>query len=197
VALQQPEHLIDPLTGIVSLFLVPFHLSRLHGPFQAPDEDLIHLPAGMPFPLLPGGEPVEIQLVGGMTPDEIGPSCGFEPNSSLGQESWWRWAAYAYTPCGWYSWPTPFFRSGKLNSLNLGLDGQDADRSYEVIREFLLRELGEEGCESGLRSRGWGPFRAPREAVRRYSKWIFPWGSVSVGYEPRDWGAQMGVAWGR
>ncbi|MCO5297743.1 MAG: hypothetical protein M9921_12880 [Fimbriimonadaceae bacterium] len=187
--------MIDAETGEVELVLVPFHLKRLHGPLVG-DLEGTGGPAGLPFPLLPNADPIVLRLRPGMTPDEIAMVSPFEPNSSLGNESWWRWHAYAWTPFGWSPWPTPHFYGGHLGYL--GLDGSDGPTAHSRMRAMLdygEREFGEPG--EGLRV-GWFRSRKarPGETPGAYV-WKREWGSVVIGLEPRDHQPVLGVKWNR
>ena len=194
MAYEPPATLIDPVTGAVTLRLVPHHLERLHGAYpkgSTPTEDAKTL--GLPFPFLPNARPIDLLLRGGMTPGQIGSRGGFEKNSSDGTTRWWRWAAYASTPFGWVDLITPFFktegiwsrlfRRDRLSVLTFQRLGRDAQASFDAMEAWLRQELG-----------------SPSEAApARTGKrtWTFPWGSVDLYREPRDGDAAMAVRWHR
>ena len=168
-----PARLVDPTRGTVSLRLIPFYVERLHKGAELADAAALSI--GLPFPFLKDSEPLDLLLQSGMTTGTIAShGGGFEPNSSLGSRSWWRWAAYALTPFGWVTFPTPFFDNGRLTELTLQRHGKTPAENHAVMREWLTRELGDAS----------GP-----------ASWLFEWGEVKLYRDARDGEAQMRVVW--
>jgi hypothetical protein len=194
--IESPPWLIDKDTGEVWLRLVPFHLQRLHGDWPA-EIDMTDEATriGLPFPLLPNADLVDLKLRPGMTPNDIGPAAGFEANSSLGKSSWRRWAAYARTTFGWCAWPTPFFTDGRLTSVQFDRQGSDEGQNFRSMEEALILDLGNPNNCKSIKSR-W-PFKAPSAVHEQRREWEFVWGNVTLGFEPRDWMAQLSVGWHR
>ena len=161
-----PERFIDVDTGWVMLRITPMHLTRLHGPWP---KDLVRqqdvaIKAGEAFPLLPGASPVDMTLCPGMTPDELEMGTVFEPNSSLGDTSWYRWLAYIGTPFGWANDATPFFEEGRLVSLKINPPGEIYETGFERMAAYLLGVLG------------------PPARDDKMKQWTFPWGEVQMYY---------------
>jgi hypothetical protein len=188
-----PDRLIDRSNGTVILRLVPHYLERLHGA-SGVDESVDFRALGLPFPFLRGGRSFDITLRQGMSPSAIGSVGGFEPNSSLGVRSWWRWASYALTPFGWAAHPTSFFDNGRLSMVQLDRVGNLPNQSFDAIVSWLVRELGEPpestvGAMSPSHTMGNHPPEPPRR------QWVYPWGSVTAFFEARDGDARLSVAW--
>ena len=192
MAFEAPTKLIDPVAGTVAIRLVPFHRESLHGASSegpSPEGDDAR-PLGLPFRFLPDARPIDLVLHGGMSPADIGSRGGFEPNSSLGRTSWWRWGACALTPFGWAISTTPFFeeerrwlglRRRKLpTNLTIRRAGE-AEEGFNAIEAWLRRELGNPSEPTDIRP--------------HHRTWHFPWGGVHLYYEPRDGKAEMGVRW--
>lgn len=186
--------LIDAEQGTATLRLYPFHLKRLHGPWPSEVSPSEATPLGLHFPLLPNSSPVDVHLKGGQTPEEVGPSDLIEPNSELKDLSWWRWHGYARTPLGWVSFPTPFFRSGRLEQITLTLSTEESNPTgFDRAERILIEELGPPTeSVSGKRFNLWPGRPAWGHHQRR---WRFDWGTVSLYYEVRDWNLQIGVLW--
>lgn len=164
------------------LRLVPFYLARLHGADVSGElADPDHVRFDLPFPFLRGAEPMDVVLRAGITPAAIAQSGGgFEPNSSLGPTSWWRWASYALTPFGWVTFPVAFFTDGVLTEVSLERHGRTRDENFEAMKSWLYHEIGDPTTATSLASLAWS----------------FEWGSARLSFEPRDGAAQLRVAWG-
>jgi hypothetical protein len=163
------------------LRLVPFYLDRLHGPdVRGERADSDHVRFDLPFPFLRDAEPIDVVLGPGMTPAAIAKNGGgFEPNSSLGATSWWRWASYAITPFGWVAFPVAYFTNGVLSEVSLGRHGSTPERNFEATKTWLRQEIG-----------------APPTVPSADSMlWTFRWGTMTLSFEPRDGTAQLRVAW--
>jgi len=173
-----PSRLIDRTDGTVLLRLVPFYLARLHGSDDRADPDHV---LGLPFPFLRAAKDIDVVLRHGMTTAAIAEfGGGFEPNSSLGATSWWRWASYALTPFGWVAHPTPFFTDGRLSSVSLRRHGGTPEENFAAIDDWMRREIGAPAAPIEPRSRSW----------------TFCWGAVALAFEPRDGDAELGIWWG-
>lgn len=188
-----PPRLIDGETGVVTFRLYPYHLQRLHGSWPGEVSEAQATPEGLPFPLLPGSTPVELSLRRGMTPAQVSPRDLFEPNSDLGKVAWWRWHAYAKTSVGWDPFPTPFFTSNRLTQLQINPRVPDGLSGFETVLPILTSELGRpheqnEGTEKP-------PYRGAPEWHATYRGWKFPWGTVYLHFEPRDWTLQVTIEW--
>lgn len=183
--------LIDPVTGIVTLRLAPFHLDRLYGPLPV---ETIPRDARLPFPFLQDAAPVDVSLQGGMSPKDMRTPFEFRNSGSLDRNSWWSWAAFALTPLGWSRWPTPFFTDGKLTQIQLDIVADSDDASFDAMAQYMEATFGWL-CQRTLGRAGWGPFRYPTEASRRVIRAALPWGTVSAYYEGRDFSAQLRVTW--
>jgi hypothetical protein len=141
--MERPSRFIDAETGEVEIVLCPHHLERLHGAWDGPTNDATS-DAGLPFPLLPGATALTVRLHGGMSPEEIKHVSPLEPNSALGSTSWFRWHAYALLPYGWSAWPTPFFKHGRLKSVQFDIVGDEGqDHRLSRLRETVVIEMGE------------------------------------------------------
>jgi hypothetical protein len=190
-----PPSLIVPETGQVTLRLYPYHLERRHGPWPVganPDEARR---LGLPFPFLPGAEPVEVRLRGGLTPQEVGPASLFHRNSSLGRTVWWDWDAYARTPFGWDPFPTVFFESGRLVGLALNPRGAETAEAFTRIERTLAAEIGPAHEASEIETDGrFGP-PPNRPWLRWIRRWRFDWGEVALYHEARDWTLEVSVRW--
>lgn len=191
--MDRPAHLIDPTTGDVVLCLLTFHLDRIHGPYCGNHEDQASQ-AGLPFPLLTDADPIQLTVRPGMTPQEISSLSPIEPNSSLGNCSWWRWHAYAWTPFGWSLWPTPTFKRGRLSNLSFDVhDGGSVDSRLSALRVYVEDELGP---PDETLHKGWfASLRSPNRGQPSGFKWNRTWGQVTVWLEPRDGEPQLSISW--
>ena len=193
--MDRPAHLFDPDTGVVELVLYPFHLDRLHGRYLGPREDAATC-AGLPFPMLQNSEPIRLCLTPGLTPEEIAAVSPFERNSSLGNRSWWRWHAYAWTPFGWSTFPTPHFYSDRLGTITFGVHGSGSvEVRLNEVKSYVEAELGEPDeilCRGIARNPTAKPGDRP-DIIR----WVRIWGVVTVCLEARDHEPQMSIAWTR
>lgn len=187
--LESPSRLIDPVSGMVLLRLVPLHLSRLHPPDLRGDFVPCNGDASSPyeFPLLRGASPVDVTLRGGMRTSEVSAGLVFEPAGDLWSLSQWRWIAYALTPFGWVRHPTPKFirkrtdliaEDDLLASLNLAPScGTSRDENFRAAEDWLVSELG------------------PPHVAGDSREWHYEWGSVVLAYEIRDGAAEAYVVW--
>jgi hypothetical protein len=187
--LESPPRLVDADAGSVLIRLIPLHLSRLHPPELRGDFVPCGGDASSPyqFPLLKGAGPVDVTLRSGMRPSDVAAGVTFESAGSQWSRSWWRWIAYALTPFGWVNHPTPQFirkQTGQheqedlLASLSLAPScGSSPQENFRAAEEWLVSELG-----------------LP-QGSRDPQKWRYDWGSVGLGYEPRDGAAEVHILW--
>jgi hypothetical protein len=187
-AIGPPGWLIDHDTGVVWLRLVPFHLERLHGPYpaEAPRGDAARL-AGLPFPLKLDARPLDVHLHHGMS----------EAAAGLGEDR--QWHAYALTPFGWVSFPTPEFRRGRLVALALQPHvTRSTLETYATAATWLRGELG-----SPHRRKGRPPIVHRNEDPLHWKslpgrmEWTFRWGAVRLGFDVRDNETELAIHWGR
>lgn len=191
--MEAPDVLIDPVAGTVMLRMVPYHLDRLHGPHPT---GATKGPEGLPFPFLEGAESFDVVWRGGMRRGEIGPLGVYEEHTRTCEESWWSWHAYAETPFGWVSHPTPRFKLDRLVAVELSPLGSASVANFGAMEQWLRRELGrpsETSPRSGWRGRliklqSWFTFQPEMT-------WILPWGWVHLFYEMREGDAVMLIRW--
>jgi hypothetical protein len=188
-----PPWFIDPATGSVLLRLVPVHLERLHGPHPDDAQWVEAVPGQrLPFPLLAGGVPTDIVLGPGTTPADVA-DLPFEGRSTdFDGRRWVSLSAAARTAFGWDPHPTMHFRihadrpveEMRMDIVVVHCRGRSSDESFDVMDEWLRRELGPPATSAGDKKR------------RRYHRartWTFPWGTVRLSYESRDREAEIQV----
>ncbi len=129
-----------------------------------------------------------------MTPQEIAAISPLTSNSSIGKESWSKWAAFALTPFGWSCWPTPHFRCNRLFLLTLyGGSGEETVGRFATLVDFVEREFGEPG--EGMKQ-GWFRTKPAKPGSQpNLFRWVKSWGKVTVLLEPRDGEPMLWIEW--
>ncbi|MBS1718279.1 MAG: hypothetical protein JSS72_11165 [Armatimonadetes bacterium] len=189
--MERPSRLINPETGEVELLLYPYHLDRLHGPYQGDKEADEAIKAGLSFPLLVGLKPTIVVFRAKMTPYEI---LAAAPNDSSFFEDNRRLHAYALTPVGWTYSPDLFFEDSKLNLLHLFIAGMASrqERLASAIR-YLSGSLEQPDL---LIKQGWFKNRPVRSGENPDAYiWNRPWGKVIADLDYRDNEPEIFVDW--
>jgi hypothetical protein len=187
-AVGPPEWLIDPQQGVVWLRLAPYHLERLHGPYPAErsrGDAALH--AGLPFPLKGDAPPFDVHFRQGMKPDD----------ARLDLE--WQWHAYALTPFGWVPFPQALFRHGRLQAVTLQPQvTRGTLETYLTVATWLNGELGPPHVKKSrppLTHRNENP--SLWASIPGRQEWQYTWGTVVLGFDPRDFETYLSVRWGR
>jgi hypothetical protein len=182
--------LIDPQTGIARLRVVADPPEPVRKGFW----DWLRKPQV--------DDDLDVELKGGMSPQEVGPPGLLVPNSDLHDVSWWRWRnASTQTSVGEVRWPVVFFRSHRLICLKLHPPVAAEPRGFLAVEQKLEALLGPaHEVNDGGYVDGSGPVvtEAPyhRPPWKGWSRrWFYAWGSVSLCFEWRDWSVETIIEW--